>query len=124
LTIYPEFERIDINAAADAMERAAAVHPPRSMPLIVLTAGQTGHMTPDQAEALPPGFPDALAAALQSNAAFLAGLVPDARSVTVADSGHYIQAEYPALVIDAIQQVVDAVRDPDTWTARSGTPAP
>jgi pimeloyl-ACP methyl ester carboxylesterase len=34
-----------------------------------------------------------------------------------AESGHYIQIQQPELVIDAIQQVVDAVRDPSTWTA-------
>jgi len=38
--------------------------------------------------------------------------LPDARVVRVADSGHYIQGEQPELVIDAIRQVVDAVRDP------------
>jgi pimeloyl-ACP methyl ester carboxylesterase len=77
-------------------------------------------MTPDQVAALPPGYPAALLAALQANAAFVSTLLPDARLVTVADSGHYIQAEHPELVIAAIRQVVEAVRDPATWT----TPPP
>jgi pimeloyl-ACP methyl ester carboxylesterase len=115
LALYPGLEQTDINAAADAMEQAAAAQPLRPMPLVVLSAGRTGEMTPDQVAALPPGYPEALEAALRSNAAFLAGLEPDARLVTVSDSGHYIQAEQPEVVIEAIRQVVDAVRDPDTW---------
>ena len=66
-----------------------------TIPLVVLSAGHTGEMTPDQVAALPPGYPEALPAALQANSAFLASLVPDARLVCAADSGHYIQAEAP-----------------------------
>jgi pimeloyl-ACP methyl ester carboxylesterase len=115
LASYPEFERVDVDAAADAMVRAAAAQPLRPMPLVVLTAGRTGELTPGQAATLPPGYPDALLAAVQANQAFLAALLPDARWVVVADSGHYIQAEHPELVIEAIRQVVAAVRDPGTW---------
>jgi pimeloyl-ACP methyl ester carboxylesterase len=123
LATYPEFERIDVNAAADAMERAAASHPLPPMPLLVLVAGRTGEMSPDQIASLPPSFPDALAAALQANAAFLAGLVPDARLVTVADSGHYIQAEQPEVVIAAVREVVEAARSLTSWPIPAvGTP--
>jgi pimeloyl-ACP methyl ester carboxylesterase len=124
LATYPEFEQIDVNAAADTMERAAAIHPLRSMPLVVLAAGRTGEMTPEQAAALPTGYPDALVAALQANTAFLATLLPDARLVVVADSGHYIQAEQPEVVIAAIRQVVEAVRDPARWATPAATPSP
>ena len=65
--------------------------------------------------AMPPGYHEALEAALRSNAAYLYGLVPAARLTIVPDSGHYIQAEKPAVVIEAIHQVVAGVRDPDTW---------
>jgi pimeloyl-ACP methyl ester carboxylesterase len=112
LATYPEVERIDINASADEMERAAAAQPLWPLPLVVLSAGHTGEMTPEQAAALPPGYPEALMTALKANAAFVGTLLPDARVVRVADSGHYIQGEHPELVIDAIRQVVDAVRDP------------
>jgi pimeloyl-ACP methyl ester carboxylesterase len=115
LATYPALEQTDINAAADTMEHAAAGQPLRPMPLVVLSAGRTGEMTPDQVAALPPGYPAALEAALRSNATFLTGLVPDARLVTASDSGHYIQAEYPELVIEAVRQVVEGVRNPDTW---------
>ncbi|MCA9861476.1 MAG: hypothetical protein KC432_00585, partial [Thermomicrobiales bacterium] len=76
---------------------------------------RTGEMTAEQAAALPPGYPEALETALRSNAVFLAGLVPDARLMIVPDSGHYIQAEKPELVIEAIRQVVEGVRHPATW---------
>lgn len=124
LAIYPEYEQIDVNAAADAMEEAAVAHPMRPLPLVVLSAGGTGDMTPDQVAALPPGYPEALLAALKSNRAFLMGLTPDAHLVIVADSGHYIQAEHPEVVIEAIQRVVDAVRDPSAWTPAPASPSP
>jgi pimeloyl-ACP methyl ester carboxylesterase len=124
LATYPEYEQIDVDAAADAMVRAAAAQPLRPLPLVVLSAGGTGEMTPDQAAALPPGYPQALLATLQANTAFLASLVPDARLIDVADSGHYIQAEHPELVIAAIRQVVDAVRDPASWATPAASPAP
>jgi pimeloyl-ACP methyl ester carboxylesterase len=103
-------ERLDLDAAADAMERAAAARPLRPLPLVVLSAGHTGEMTPEEAAALPPGYAAALQAAIRAGWAFNAGLRPDARHIVVTESGHYIQAEHPALVIDAIRQVVAAVR--------------
>jgi len=51
-------------------------------------------------------------------------LLPDARVVSVADSGHYIQGEHPELVIDAIRQVVEAVRDPARWATPGASPPP
>ena len=126
LAIEPNLEQTDINAAADAVEQATATQPLQAMPLFVLSAGRTGHMTPDQVAALPPGYPEALEASLRSNAAFLAGLVPNARLMIVPDSGHYIQAEKPELVIEAIRQVAEGVRHPDTWNDLTSccSPAP
>ena len=124
LATYPEVERIDIDASADEMERAAAAQPLRPLPLVVLSAGRTGEMTPEQAAALPPGYPEALMTALKANAAFAGTLLPDARVVRVADSGHYIQGEHPELVIDAIRQVVAAVRDPARWATPGASPSP
>ena len=45
----------------------------------------------------------------------LAALVPDSRLVVAEESGHFIPGDQPDLVIEAIQQVVEAVRDPSTW---------
>lgn len=119
LATYPALERTDINAAADAIEQAAAARPLQAMPLVVLAAGRTGEMTAEQVAALPPGYPAHLETALRANAAFLSRLVPGARLVTAADSGHYIQAEHPELVVEAIRQVVAGVRNPDTWYSLS-----
>ena len=48
----------------------------------------------------------------------LAGLVPGGRYVVATESGHYIQQSQPDLVVAAIRDVVQAVRDPSSW----GTP--
>jgi pimeloyl-ACP methyl ester carboxylesterase len=117
LAAHPETERFDINAAADSMERVLASQPLRDMPIFALTAGLTGEMSAEQIAALPPGYPDALSGALAASAEFLTNLLPAAKHLDVADSGHYIQAEKPNLVIDAVRQVVQAVREPATWSA-------
>jgi len=45
----------------------------------------------------------------------LATLVPKARHSIAGQSGHFIQLDQPALVTEAIRQVVAGGRDPDTW---------
>ncbi len=52
-----------------------------------------------------------------------AALVPGGRLVVAEESGHFIQGDQPELVITAIQEVVEAVRDPDTWATPQATPA-
>ncbi len=44
-----------------------------------------------------------------------ATLVPRARYTVATESGHYIQLQQTALVIEAVRQVVVGVRDRDTW---------
>ena len=41
--------------------------------------------------------------------------MPDAKHVIAKKSDHDIQHEQPQLVIAAIRDVVQAVRDPETW---------
>jgi pimeloyl-ACP methyl ester carboxylesterase len=66
--------------------------------------------------ALPPDFPwDALEAVHQALQDELAALAPGARHVIATRSGHFIQLQQPELVIEAIRQVVEGVRSPDTW---------
>lgn len=109
---YPDLERIDTEASSTEMREAAVASPLRSMPLIVLTHGQPFDWGPDfPAAALEDLWPP-----LQED---LASLVPDARLVVAEESGHFIQVQQPGLVTEAIRQVVEAVRDPDTWTADS-----
>ena len=45
----------------------------------------------------------------------LATLVPHARFFVASESGHDIHQDQPELVIEAIRQVVEGVRNPDTW---------
>ena len=108
-------ERIDVDASASEMREAAAASPLHPMSLIVLTHGRPWDW--------PAGYPTAALEAvwlpLQEQ---LAALTPDARLVVAEQSGHFIPGDQPALVTAAIQQVVEAVRDPSTWaTPTAGT---
>jgi pimeloyl-ACP methyl ester carboxylesterase len=113
---YPEAERADVDVVLDAVERAVAAQPLHELPLVVLSRGSEDDVPAELAADLPPGFVDAHAAAPQEGQARLAALVPDARHVIATDSGHYIQLEQPALVIEAIRQVVEGVHHPNTWS--------
>jgi pimeloyl-ACP methyl ester carboxylesterase len=48
----------------------------------------------------------------------------NAKHVSDTNSGHAIQMEQPQLVIDAVRQVVDAVRDPTSWHPSKTVTAP
>lgn len=111
LAAYRDYERINFDAVFDEMLRATAARPLRPMPLVVLSAG----IVPDVTELglpLPPRFPETFTAAARANQSFQARLLPNARQAIVAESGHYIHVEQPQVVIDAVRQVVTAVRDP------------
>jgi pimeloyl-ACP methyl ester carboxylesterase len=96
-------------------------HPPALVPTVVLAAGFHGEpdVTPD------PAFEDLWAELQQEQARAL-----DARLVSVPEGDHFLQLDRPELVIEAIRQVVAAVRDRDTWVASpsepraTGTPVP
>jgi pimeloyl-ACP methyl ester carboxylesterase len=112
----PDAERIDPLASADQMRVAAAAAPLPDLPLIVITHGRPWSW--------PAGYPaedlEAIWLPLQRR---LAALTPDARLLVASDSGHDIPGEQPELIIEAIRQVVDAVRDPTSWV-QPATPAP
>ena len=59
---------------------------------------------------IPPDSDYVTDAAQKVAQAKLAALVPDEKHVTDTHSGHEIHKEQPQLVIDAIREVVDAVR--------------
>jgi pimeloyl-ACP methyl ester carboxylesterase len=106
---YPDLERIDTDASSTEMREAAIASPLQPVPLVVLTHGQPWDWGPEfDAAALENLWPP-----LQED---LASLAPDARLVVAEESGHFIQVQQPDLVTEAIRQVVEAVRDPDTWT--------
>ena len=84
------------------------------MPLFVLTQGQPFDLSPWQP--LPADFPKALDRVRHTAQDALATLAPNAKHKIATKSSHYIQVQEPQLVIDAIKQVVEAVRNPSAWT--------
>lgn len=118
LAAYPDAEilltaPLDEDPSFAQMREAEAKSPLRPMPLFVLSHGVP----------FPAPFPgwssetmEAVMADLQNR---VAKLVPNARHIVAEESGHNIHQDQPDLVIDAIRQVVDAVRDPSTWTSEA-----
>jgi hypothetical protein len=98
------------------IEKTAAAKPLRPVPLFVLTQGKPFDLSPWQP--LPADFPGALNKAWHTAQDALAALAPNAKHKTATKSAHYIQVQEPQLVIDAIRQVVEAVRNPSTWTTQ------
>ena len=87
------------------------------MPLVVITHGRPWDW--------PAGYPvtelEGIWGPLQEQ---LAALVPDSRLVVAERSKHFIPGDQPDLIVAAIQQVVEAVRDPSTWPISGATPGP
>ncbi len=110
---YKEIETLDVNASLDQIEKAVAAQPIRPIPLFVLTQGQPFDLGPWQP--LPVDFPAALNRAWHTGQDALATLAPNAKHTVATKSSHYIQIQEPQLVIDAIRDVVAAVRDPAVW---------
>jgi pimeloyl-ACP methyl ester carboxylesterase len=113
--VYPDAERLWTAPLADTptteqVRQAQTESPLRPMPLIVLSHGVPF-------AALFPGWPtakmEAIMLDLQKD---LATLVPNAHFATAAESGHNIHQDQPEQVIAAIREVVEAVRNPSTWT--------
>jgi len=116
LDAYPEAEQwwtapLEDDPSTGQVRKARAGAPLRPMPLVVLA-----HGIPFDAPF--PGWPtgkmEGIMSALQDD---LGRLVPGARRGVAAKSGHNIHQDQPELVISAIRQVVEAVRDPGAWTA-------
>jgi pimeloyl-ACP methyl ester carboxylesterase len=115
---HSNIEGIDLEASFAQVREARAAAPLRSMPLIVVSAGQA-----DPA-GFPEGWPMDVEAQLHDELQRdLAGLVPGGRHIVAEQSGHNIQQSQPDLVVEAIRAVVEAIRDPATWDEHSsGTP--
>src|SRR6266481_8264661 len=125
---YPALETIDVDRGFDQMRAAS---PLRQLPLIVLSADRAwGPQIPSMIAAgtlpadVPPDFGYATDAAQKQAQERLAKLVPNAKHISNTNSGHEIHKEQPQLVIDAIRQVVDAVRDPTSWRRSETMTAP
>lgn len=104
---YPDLERVDVDVATDEMLRAAAAQPLRPVPLVVLSKGRPFGL-PSRA----PGFTAAaVERAWRQAQDGLPELSPCAGHVIAASSDHDIQFHQPRLVVEAVRQVVGAVRD-------------
>ena len=101
----PLADTVSLAQVREARQRGP-LHP---MPLVVLAHGIP---FPAPVEGWPTDRMEQIMFAAQQD---IATLVPDARLVTATESGHNIHQDQPELVIDAISQVVAAVRDPSTW---------
>jgi pimeloyl-ACP methyl ester carboxylesterase len=113
LYAYPEAERwytapLADDATTGQVRQSRANKPLRPMPLVVLA-----HGIPFAAPFS--GFPsdkmEGIMTALQED---LAKLVPNAHYAIATKSGHNIHQDQPELVVAAIREVVDAVRNPST----------
>ena len=114
---YKDIETLDVNASFDQIEKGATAQRLRPIPLFVLTQGQPFDLS--SLQPLPADFPEALDKAWHTGQDALANIAPNAKHIIATKSGHDIQVQEPQLVIDAIKQVVEAVRN---RSAR--TPAP
>lgn len=107
---YGPVETFPWGADNATVRAAVAASPLRPMPLAVLAHGKSFPL-PDGSPLTSEELEPLLLKANQAQAA----LVPDSRFFIASDSGHDIHQDQPALVAEAIRQVVAGVRSPDTW---------
>jgi len=110
LADYRDVEKLDLDASAAEMRRAAAAKPLRPLPLIVLSRGRPMEIPDDLLAHLPPDYVAAQEKVWRELQDALAALAPGAQHVIATKSGHDIQVTEPDLVITAVRQVVDAAR--------------
>jgi pimeloyl-ACP methyl ester carboxylesterase len=108
---YGDAETTVYGADNAVMREAVVASPLAPLPLAVLAHGKPFAQAADA-----PGFaPGELERYLLAGNEAQATLVPDARFTVATESGHDIHQDQPELVIEAIRQVVEGVRHPDTW---------
>jgi pimeloyl-ACP methyl ester carboxylesterase len=112
-------EPLDLEASAAQVRGAREEHSLPSIPLVVLTHTQP----PDAATLLPGVSVEASERLWGEQQADLTTLLPNSQQILAAESGHYIQRDQPNLVIEAIHQVVEAVRDPGAWAPTTPEPS-
>jgi pimeloyl-ACP methyl ester carboxylesterase len=102
-------EQIDMQTSLAQTRAALSAAPLRPMPLFVLTHGRVDQPDTD------PRINKADERLWQTLQDEIAALVPKSKHVIAKESGHDIQHDQPGLVIAAIRDEVEAVRDPRTW---------
>jgi pimeloyl-ACP methyl ester carboxylesterase len=116
---YEDLEFTDLNTSVSQVRKATAASPLRPIPLVVLSRGQIMQMPSH----LPGGLTgEGLEHAWTVEQDRLAALLPDARHAIARESEHYIQLQQPELVIEAVREVVSAVRDPATCATPAASP--
>jgi pimeloyl-ACP methyl ester carboxylesterase len=108
---YGDVETLPFGEGNAAMREAAAASPLRPMPLAILAHGKPFAIAEDAQGFTAAEFEGYVRAANEAKAA----LVPGARYSVASESGHDIHQDQPALVSEAIRQVIAGVRNPDTW---------
>ena len=114
VALYPALERIGVDRS---LKQVRAAQPLPSIPIVVLSADRPwGPQVPPMIAAgklpadIPADFGYVTDAAQKKAQERLAKLVPKEKHITNTNSGHEIHKEQPQLVIDAIREVVEAVR--------------
>jgi len=110
LADYHDCERLDVDATAEEMRKAAAARPLSKLSLIVLSRGLPMELPPDAAAKLKANFSAEQERIWRTRQYKLVALVPGAEHAVATKSGHYVQTMQPDLMIDAVLDVVEAVR--------------
>jgi pimeloyl-ACP methyl ester carboxylesterase len=110
---YGDLETIGFGADNAVMREAVAKSLLRPMPLAILAHGKPFALPEDAQGFTAAEFEGYVRAESEAKAA----LVPNARYSVATESGHDIHQDQPELVIEAMRQVVEGVRNPDTWYA-------
>jgi pimeloyl-ACP methyl ester carboxylesterase len=108
---YGDLETLGWGADNAVMREAVAKSPLRPMPLATLAHGKPFALPEDAQGFTAAEFEGYVRAESEAKAA----LVPDARYSVASESGHDIHQDQPELVTEAVRQVVEGVRNPDTW---------
>jgi pimeloyl-ACP methyl ester carboxylesterase len=108
---YGDLETLRWGADNAVVREAVAANPLPPMPLAVLAHGKPFAVAEDSQ-----GIGGAeIEGYIQAANELKSMLLPNTRYWVASESGHDIHQDQPELVIDAIQQVLEGVRSPDTW---------
>ena len=112
-------------ALAESEDQVRNATPLPQVPLIVIGHGDASADT----HLIPAGWPgEVLDPIWKELVAKQAELIPGGRLVVAEQSDHGIPFVQPEIIVDAVRDVVEAVRDPSSWAASAtpegGTPTP
>jgi pimeloyl-ACP methyl ester carboxylesterase len=107
---HADLETIDPTVSLEQMRQAAVRGKTASaLPVVVLSKGQPFDLTPWQP--LPMDFPAALERAWRGAQDELAVVTQAKRHTIATESSHYVQVQQPALVIEAVRDIVGNARE-------------